>query len=349
MVTQNSSVDINKKLIYASFSSKALELIIFPTEQCNFRCVYCYEDFSIGKMSRDIVSGIKALLARRATELRVLQLSFFGGEPLMAADIVEELCDTARSLAERSPDLRYSASATTNGALLTRARFERFHELGLRHYQISLDGYGAVHDATRRRANGNGTFDQIWKNLKAISRSDRDGSIMLRIHLLPHNIPSVLELLDQIQCDLADPRFKLFFKPVGHWGGPNDGQFDILKASSAEFEAAMHVIKARLVGMSNPVIENGPDAAGLPEICYASRANSLGIRADGRIAKCTVALNDPRNAIGQILPDGRLEIDREKLAPWLRGFEGFDLATLGCPLAGLPALPGAQRRAEAAE
>lgn len=349
MADQVVSPEIKKKLVISSFSSKIQQLIIFPTEQCNFRCVYCYEDFSIGKMEQDVVSGIKALLARRASDLRVLQLSFFGGEPLLAADVVEELCRTAHSLAEAHQDFQYSASATTNGALLTRARFERFHELGLRSYQISLDGHGTVHDATRRRANGKGTFDQIWTNLTSIRRSNCDGNIMLRIHLLPHNIPSVLKLLDRIDSELDDPRFKLFFKPVGHWGGPNDAQFDVLKTSSPDFEAAMRAIRDRLRGMSNPVLETGSETADLPEICYASRANSLGIRADGRIAKCTVALNDPRNAIGRILPDGRLEIDREKLAPWMRGFDDFDLATLGCPLAGLPALAGAQRRAEAAE
>jgi len=26
-------------------TSKSLQLIVFPTEKCNFRCVYCYEDF----------------------------------------------------------------------------------------------------------------------------------------------------------------------------------------------------------------------------------------------------------------------------------------------------------------
>jgi len=42
-------------------------------------------------------------------------------------------------------------------------------------------------------------------------------------------------------------------------------------------------------------------------ICYASKANSLVIRADGRIAKCTVALNDERNHIGDLKPDGSLD------------------------------------------
>ncbi len=32
-----------------------LGLILMPTEQCNFRCTYCYEDFAIGKMSKSTI------------------------------------------------------------------------------------------------------------------------------------------------------------------------------------------------------------------------------------------------------------------------------------------------------
>jgi uncharacterized protein len=35
--------------IAATISRKVQQLIILPTEKCNFRCSYCYEDFMIGK------------------------------------------------------------------------------------------------------------------------------------------------------------------------------------------------------------------------------------------------------------------------------------------------------------
>jgi len=38
------------KNILATLNPKSLELILYPTEQCNFRCTYCYEDFLIGRM-----------------------------------------------------------------------------------------------------------------------------------------------------------------------------------------------------------------------------------------------------------------------------------------------------------
>ncbi|WP_297992216.1 hypothetical protein [Anoxybacillus sp.] len=33
-------------------------LIFLVTEQCNFRCTYCYENFEKGKMSDDVIEGV---------------------------------------------------------------------------------------------------------------------------------------------------------------------------------------------------------------------------------------------------------------------------------------------------
>jgi uncharacterized protein len=70
-------------------------------------------------------------------------------------------------------------------------------------------------------------------------------------------------------------------------------------------------------------------------ICYAAAPNSLSIRSDGKINKCTVALNNEFNTIGRIKSDGIVEIDNMKLKPWMRGFENMDYNILGCPLKGM--------------
>lgn len=42
-----------------------MHLIVLPTEACNFRCTYCYQDFSRGNMSRDVVNGLKRFWKRK--------------------------------------------------------------------------------------------------------------------------------------------------------------------------------------------------------------------------------------------------------------------------------------------
>lgn len=59
-------------------------------------------------------------------------------------------------------------------------------------------------------------------------------------------------------------------------------------------------------------IENGLGRA----VCYAGMKNNFIIRADGRIQKCTLVLEDPMNTIGYIDSDGMMHIDEEKHKKW---------------------------------
>ena len=70
-----------------------------------------------------------------------------------------------------------------------------------------------------------------------------------------------------------------------------------------------------------------------PYVCYAAKANSYVIRADGRIGKCTVVLKSNNNYIGRILQDGTLEIDAKEAAPWLTGWKTQQRKALACPAA----------------
>ena len=42
-----------RRQIAEAISPRIQELILLPTEKCNFRCTYCYEDFELGKMSEE--------------------------------------------------------------------------------------------------------------------------------------------------------------------------------------------------------------------------------------------------------------------------------------------------------
>ena len=86
----------------------------------------------------------------------------------------------------------------------------------------------------------------------------------------------------------------------------------------------------RLIERRDQVYSLGADR---PYVCYAAQANSIAIRADGSLAKCTVALGDSRNRLGHITSDGLLKVDTEKWRVWLAGFarREYDWAELACP------------------
>lgn len=115
-------------------------------------------------MSAETIQGVKNLLDRRSPELDNLYLSWFGGEPLVAKDIVLDISSYAANLAKAYPGLEYRAGMTTNAYYLTPSLFSELTEAGVLDYQITLDGPRDLHK-TRLRADGKGTFDRIWKNL----------------------------------------------------------------------------------------------------------------------------------------------------------------------------------------
>jgi uncharacterized protein len=105
--------------IAAAISSRAQELILLPTEKCNFRCEYCYEDFELGKMSESIQLAIERFVERRIDGLDQLTFSWFGGEPLVAKDVVLRLSAYAKKLCDQR-SVRFLGGMTTNAYLLER-------------------------------------------------------------------------------------------------------------------------------------------------------------------------------------------------------------------------------------
>lgn len=321
-----------KKFIPQLLTNQNLELILFPTEQCNFRCTYCYEDFSIGKMHDDVVQGVKNLISKRIKELRNLKISWFGGEPLVAKDIVYSVSNYAKELCDEN-SVNFIAGMTTNGFLLKYNTLIKLFDCGVKSFQISLDGPREMHNQTRLRIDKSGSFDAIWENLIAIQNTCLPVTVTLRIHVTPLNYPTLFLLMEDIKRQFGgDERFKIFFKAISDLGGPNTKLFTTLdyakqKSIIADLQAA---IDGKLAIVSHKNTE-------IPYVCYAAYGNSFAIRADGRVGKCTVALDSPANTVGRILPDGTLRLDVDKLKPWMRGIQNQDFSALQCPLYGIGA------------
>jgi uncharacterized protein len=315
----------------SSFLNESLHLIVLPTEQCNFRCTYCYEDFSIGRMSSEVIQGVKRLIDRRLPSLKSLSVSWFGGEPLLGRAIVEDISEHIVRVATDRPELHYEADMTTNGYLLDIPAVERLVGIGIRMFQISLDGPEALHDRTRVRANGQGSFHQIWRNLLSIRNGTANANVLLRIHLTPDNLPFMPDFLTEIrETFLSDRRFQVLLKPVERLGGPNDNTMGIVPE-----QARAHLL-AELEAIVLMGAKHTSSLFSAPPVCYASRPNSLMIRANGLIGKCTVALTEPANIIGRLLPDGSMKINNAALRLWLHGWESRDWGALECPYMRMP-------------
>ncbi len=319
-----SIIELNPRIAEA-LNPRKLNLFLLPTEKCNFRCTYCYEDFILGVMKPELVTAIKKLIANRVSDLDVLEISWFGGEPLLAKSVIYEISSHIVSLACEQSKLKYRANITTNGFILDLDTFNKLVSLGLQTFQISLDGDSPLHNRTRLKANGKGTFETIWQNLLAIRSTNHEVTIVLRVHFAPDTWHQLFSLVDLINDEFGDdPRFSVFLKGIEPLGGPNNDRIRVIP------EADKAKIKQSLEDRLYPRLIYKPPSDG-QYVCYASKANSLVIRSNGEIAKCTVAFSDPRNRIGHLNLDGTVHIDRDLFLPWLKGLETGDTATLACP------------------
>lgn len=314
-------------------SNRYLQLVLMPTEQCNFRCVYCYEDFALGQMEAPVVNAVKALIGRRISSLDVLALEWFGGEPLLAFPVIQEIQSFAQELLLRYPKVRLLGSITTNASLLDRRRHRELLALDIRKYQISLDGGRLAHDSTRLRQGGGGTFRTIWRNLLGMRESHEDFEVLLHLHLTRDNLPSMYELLDDLAGALGgDARFSVIFKPIRRFGGPNDAALRILDPEKEGEIVARFVAKATEIGLLEK--QDVASQPGMLPGCFASALGSYVVRATGELAKCTVALAHPNNRIGMLQPDGSVQLDGAKMTGWLRGTLGGQPEIIECPMQG---------------
>lgn len=316
-----------------------LELILLASEDCNFRCTYCYEGFKRGTMRPEVREGIKRLVESRAKSLRDLTVSWFGGEPLYGLEAIEDLAPYLAEIAERE-GIHYFSHMTTNGYLLTEDVVDRLLSWRITDFQITLDGLPEDHDRHRPRRDGGSTFDTIYDNLAKMAERDDDFSVAIRVNFAKSNVPGLEKFLNLLQEKFRDDdRFTISFHAVGRWGGENDADLDVCGRGESQAVRMKLKAAARTLGLR---VTSGwrPTSGGLgKQVCYAVRPYNFIVGAHGDLMKCTVDLdNKDRNMVGKLLPDGTLDLDVDKMALWTEPAFERDTGCQSCHM--LPACQG---------
>lgn len=292
-----------------------LELILMSSEDCNFRCKYCYEEFARGTMLPEVRQGIKRLVERRIDHLRGLKVSWFGGEPLYGWPAIAELGPFFKEITDQN-SIEFGCHMTTNGYLLTPDVVDNLFAWNIRHFQITLDGGPDTHDCSRPTRDGQGTFWTIFENLRLMSQRTDDFTIALRVNFDQTNHDRIEELLDLIQKEMkSDSRFHFTLHPVGQWGSANDDKLQVCGADEqkevvrqlkeAAYERGIHFATLRDINRFGS------------QVCYAARPYNFLIGASGKVMKCTIALDmHAENVVGEIKENGDLILDDDRMALW---------------------------------
>lgn len=316
------------------YRNDILELILLSSEDCNFRCKYCYEDFPRGTMRPDVRAAVIKLLRNKISGLKYLSIGWFGGEPLYGFPAIEEIAPIAKQLAAEH-QVNYTSHITTNGYLLDPQMAELLLSWSVRHFQITLDGTEQTHDQLRPLRTGEKTFQRIFSNLTALKKRPETFKVRIRINFNESVVSEMESLLDLVRREFGDDeRFAVAFHPIGRWGGSNDDQLEVCGTRDGNVIKLEMLQKAMAKGLKvggrlQDVSHYGSN------VCYAARPYNFIIGADGKLLKCTVALDkEDYNIVGRLQTDGSFELDENKLALWTKPSFESDKICQSCSLLG---------------
>ncbi len=193
------------------FGSRSLGLTIAPTLECNFACTYCYEEHENVRMNAEIVGAVKKFLESELKQVNGLGITWFGGEPLIALDIMKDISHTIFRV-QKEKELHFEAGLITNGYLLDKKVAEELVELQVKTVQVTVDGPEDVHDTRRLLRNGKGTFQRILDNLVKVS--DILKGVSVRVNVDKTNIERAPELLDILKAQGLKEKVGVYFAPV---------------------------------------------------------------------------------------------------------------------------------------
>lgn len=308
---------IKKRSDAAVYGDRAYRLTINPTMNCNFKCWYCYEGHVKSKMTKDtterVYKHVQQLIENG--EINALNLTWFGGEPMMAfASVIYPLSKRLKTLCEEK-GLPFQNSITTNAYLVHEKAMPQYHEIGLNNFQITLDGNRERHNEIRfLKGNKRGTYDRIIGNINGLIQNLENVQINLRFNFEDKTLQKVHDVINEFDKDYRHKihvDFQRVWQTVEtHAGSPND----MLK----------HVIELfRESGYSAGAAANDFTLF-QGKKCYADKWYQAVINWDGNVFKCTARDFTPANAEGHLEDDGSVSWKKNKMearfhrAPWER-------------------------------
>ena len=164
------------RTIKSLMSHRPRKMMLMVQTNCNLKCSYCYEVLSgfhsTGKsMSLDAGKRSVDFLITRSGSRKDIEITFFGGEPLMNFPLIKELVDYSRTKGTEVGKSLYF-QLTTNATLLT----DEVIEFLVRHdftIMVSLDGPPELSDIHRKDLAGKGVASKAIENALRLVSAQR--------------------------------------------------------------------------------------------------------------------------------------------------------------------------------
>jgi uncharacterized protein len=267
---------IESLFVQRRFSSKVYQLTLNTSLDCNLCCWYCYETHAKKtNMSLELVKNILLHLEikSQADPFKILELSFFGGEPLLNYKAIKALLEGVKMLSERF-DFDIHLTFVTNGTLINQKYVELLKEFKVR-FQITIDGNKDTHNNTRKYKSkllGTDSYGRIMDNLKLLNEQEAEFYFIVRVNYETDTLKSISKLMADLEF-LDKRRTALSLHRV--W-----------QHKATEEDSALLIDAINYINSMGFVVSTFPLATNL-ENCYADNYNQAIINYDGNVYKCT--------------------------------------------------------------
>jgi len=287
---------------------RALSLTIAPTLDCNFGCPYCFEGSNKPRprMTNAVIDAIIAFADRMCTnETKVLSVTWFGGEPLLALPQIERLTALLRAFVGRR-QMAYKASIITNGYGLTHKTAAKLKALGVEWAQVTLDGTAEYHNRRRfLKASHGPTFQRIVDN---IAEACDDLRISVRVNIDHSNRDGYLPLAEMLR---EDPRIGTKVKPYPAFTDDlGDYSWECSFADLDSFVTAQADIYSGAPELGDVIF---PYPRATRVFCGAQSDMTWVIAPNGDLHKCWDTIADETQAVGSVISG----VDDTRASYWL--------------------------------
>ncbi len=296
-----------------------LGLTIMPTSRCNLDCTYCYEKKYNHTMDEKTKEALLEFAEERMYTVKTLDVTWYGGEPLLELDTIVDLSERFKALAEKH-GASYSAGIITNGTLLTKKTAEILRDqCDIRFCQVTLDGPPEIHNKRRPFISDKGdSFTTIISNIKEVADIL---NINIRANIDYDNVEKINELLDILEQNGLKDKLNIHLgltEPLGVKSQCPDTvskclddeampeiQVDFYKAATDRgFSPQFYLVPSNVYGL-----------------CAAEFVNAYVIEPNGDVQKCWVTVGDSEERVGNVFEGIPVS---SKLQKWI-GFNPLEI------------------------
>lgn len=219
---------------YITITNRSVQrLVLQVTQKCNFACRYCHNIHSRSArflsersdMSWEVAKQSVDFFINHSQDSETVDIYFYGGEPLLNFPLIKRVVEYTE-MRINTKEVTYHI--TTNASLLTEniATFLETHKFKM---AVSLDGNNERQNWARKFANGNATFDVVWKNVQMPLSAFREH-------------PEDVMFLPVVFVDEDKKSVQEFFKA----NGINQNQILFLNANTSGVDYSHGVLQAKI-------------------------------------------------------------------------------------------------------